>query len=295
MIEISDYTFSLHKDNQPAAICKNGDTIVFITRDCYNNTITEDSDEAVEIDVLNDNPSTGPLFVEGAEKGDVLSVEILDIEVNEYGVVSATKDQGPLGKFIENRNRIIQIRDNKASYKGLSWDINPMIGVIGLPNENDKTPTFNVFEGGANMDSAIITRGTKVYLPVRCKGGLLSIGDLHASMGDGEVCGTGIEIAGRVTVKVSVIKNFELNWPVTETDDAYYVNTSGETTDEAIQRGYEEMHRLIMNAYNLDSTDSALYMTMQGYIGANQACLTPRGGGNSFRIGTPKLKDKKII
>lgn len=295
MLTIKDYTFTFDSNNKPAGICKDGDIVKFITRDCYNNTINCDSDEAIEIDILDDNPSSGPLYIEDCEVGDVLAVEIIDVEVADHGIVCATKGQGPLGKNIENRNRIITIKDNKASYAGLSWEINPMIGVIGLPNGKESVPTFNVFEGGGNMDSAVITKGTTVYLPVRCKGGLLSMGDIHATMGDGEVCGTGIECAGEITVKVKIIKSFKLNWPISETSDMYYVHTGGLTCDSAIQSAYDEMQRLIMNAYKLDATDAALYMTMQGSLSANQACLTPRGGGNSFRIGTPKIKDKKLI
>ena len=132
-------------------------------------------------------------------------------------------------------------------------------------------------------------------MPVRVKGALLALGDLHASMGDGEVIGNGIEIGGEVIVRVRIIKNFELNWPVTETANAFYVNTCGNTCDEAIRNGYHEMHRLISNAYGLDYTDTGMYMTMQGYLSANQACLEEEAGGNSFRIGTPKVTNKPRI
>ena len=65
------------------------------------------------------------------------------------------------------------------------------------------------------MDSRKITKGTTVYLPVRVPGGLLAMGDVHAVMGDGEVCETGVEINADIQVRIRLIKNFELNWPVT--------------------------------------------------------------------------------
>lgn len=64
------------------------------------------------------------------------------------------------------------------------------------------------------------------------------------------------------------------------------------TCDKAIEEGYLEMHRLISQAYNLDYTDTAIYMSLQGYLSSNQACLSDGAGGNTFRVGTPKVMDK---
>ena len=61
------------------------------------------------------------------------------------------------------------------------------------------------------MDNKLITKGTRLYFPVRVPGALLQMGDVHATMGDAELCGTGIEIAAQITVRVNVLKNFELN------------------------------------------------------------------------------------
>ena len=115
------------------------------------------------------------------------------------------------------------------------------------------------------------------------------MGDIHASMGDGEVCGTGLEIDGEITVRVRLLKNFELNWPVTETKDAWYVNSCGDTCDDAIRAGYMEMRRLIAKAYGWSLEDAAFYMTLRGYLESNQACLVPH---DTFRVGTPKVNGK---
>ena len=96
-------------------------------------------------------------------------------------------------------------------------------------------------------------------------------------------------------VRVRLLKNFKLNWAVTETKDAYFVNTCGPTCDDAIRAGYLELHRLISDAYGLDYTDTAMYMSIQGYLCANQACLVEEAGGDSFRVGTPKVLNKKPL
>ena len=150
------------------------------------------------------------------------------------------------------------------------------------------------------MDSNVITKGCKVYLPVRVKGALLAMGDIHALMGDGEISGTGIEIPGVIFIKVSIIKNFELTYPVTETKDAWFVNTFGDCANQAIVRGYNELQRLIANAYSWDYTDACLYMSIQAILQANQACLSfdkydDEYNGPTFRVGCPKIKGKELI
>ena len=93
---------------------------------------------------------------------------------------------------------------------------------------------------------------------------------------------------GEVTVRVRLLKNFELNWPITETKDAWYVDTCGDTCDEAIRAGYLELRRLVAKAYGWSLEDAGLYMTLQCYLESNQACLTPH---DTFRVGVPKLAE----
>ena len=97
---------------------------------------------------------------------------------------------------------------------------------------------------------------------------------------------------GEVTVRVRLLKNFKLNWAVTETKDAWYVNSCADDCDEAIRNGYFELRRLIANAYGLSLPDAAIYMSLRGYLECNQACLIPH---DTFRVGTPKLPDKRPL
>ena len=292
-VEKTTYTFS--KNAEPAARVKPMDILEFITVDCFGNQIKKETDLAEVIDWERVNPATGPVFVEGAEKGDVLAVDILDITVNESGAVCTIPDCGPFIEKSELRTHIIHIKDGYVHFKDMKWPIKPMIGVIGCAHDERDIPTGHVYNHGGNMDSAIITKGVTLWLPVRVKGALLALGDLHATMGDGEVIGNGIEIGGRVVVRVRLLKNFELNWPMTETETDFFVNTCGPTCDKAIEVGYREMHRLISNAYGWDYTDTGMYMTMRGILSANQACLTDEAGGNTFRVGTPKDAGKKRL
>lgn len=285
------YTFS--KDNEPIAHAEPGEVVKFITKDCFEGQFTQNSDVPMPLDLEHSNPATGPLYVNGAEPGDVLAVDILNIDVAEKGVTVICEHCGPLWENSEPRTRIIDIKDGYAQYKDVQIKIDTMIGVIGTAPEEGAVPTGHCFNGGGNMDSKIMTKGTTIWLPVRVPGALVAMGDLHACMADGETVGTGLEIDGEVTVRVRVLKNFELNWPVTETKDEWYVNTNAPTCNEAITHAYIEMQRLLAQAYEWDMSDASMYMTLSGSLCANQACLLEEGGGNTFRIGTPKLPNKR--
>ena len=289
---LSECTYTFSKDGKPIAHAKPGETVKFVTRDCNDGQIQREDQYADHINWEQCNPATGPLFIDGAEPGDVLAVDILNIDVDDHGVVCTIPELGPLWPSCELRTHLIDIRDGYAIYKDVKWPIDPMIGVIGTAPDGDNVSSGFVFNGGGNMDSQIITKGHTLWLPVRVPGALLAMGDIHATMADGEVIGNGIEIAGEITVRVRLVKNFELNWPVTETRDAWFVNTCGATCDEAIERGYKEMQRLISQAYGWDMTDTAMYMSIQSFLCSNQACLTPDEGGDTFRTGTPKVASK---
>jgi len=257
--------------------------------------IKSENDIEKELDSSHCNPVTGPLFVKGAKPGDALKVTVLDIEVANKGVMIDYPDCGTKLKNNNPRTKIFKIKDGYTSFNDIKVKIDPMIGVIGTAPNGDDVFSGHVFKNGGNMDSRLNKKGAIIYLPVCVDGGLLSMGDLHALMGDGEMVGTGIEVSGKVTVKVEIIKNINLNWPVTYIDKYWFINTCGKTCDKAIKEGYKEMHRLLVKNYGFDETDAAMYISLNGRLEACQACLSSEGGGNSFRIGTPKVKGKSLI
>lgn len=296
MQELKDFIYEFSPDMKPIATAKDGEIVKFVVEDCFGGQVKTEKDLALSIDWHHTNPATGPLYVEGAEPGDVLSVDILDIQVKDQGATCSIPDCGPFADKSEPRTAVLKIKNGNVVWEkyNMTWPVDTMIGVIGVAGEKTIATGF-VGNHGGNMDNPMIKKGVTMWLPVRVKGGLLAMGDLHATMADGEVCGTGIEIAGEIIVRVRVLKNFKLNWALLETKDAYYINTCGPTCDDAIREGYMEMHRLIREAYGMDYTDAGMYMSMQGYLSANQACLVAEAGGDSFRVGTPKVLNKKPL
>ena len=223
-----------------------------------------------------------------------VAVDILDVKVADRGV-AATDDNGcHVVPGVIPRTKIIEIEDGMADFNGIRFPIDPMIGVMGLAPAGEAVPCLYPANHGGNMDSKLIRKGSRVYFPVRVEGGLLQMGDIHAVMGDCEICGTGIEIPGEITVRISLIKAFELNFPLTETDTHWYVNGSGKDYQEALQNASTEMNRLIAKATGWDVTDSFIYMSLQCDIELNQAC-DPGEFPADIRIGVKKSSGIELI
>ena len=290
IIEAQVYDFN--KENAPCDTAKPGDMLLFKTLDCFSNRIPDEDTTMADLDYTYGfaNPAAGPVYVEGAEPGDVLVVDVYDIQVADEGTIATDDHCGPLFETTGYRTKKIQIKDGVADFNGVKFPINPMIGVIGTAPDGE--PVIDGFVGnhGGNMDNKHITKGARLYFPVRVPGALLQMGDVHATMGDGELCGTGIEIPAEILVKIQLVKGFELNWPVLETHDKWYVNACAPKYDEALMNAAKEMQRLIMRITGWDAEETYMYMSVQSDVEISQGC-EPCEVQLSLRIGTPKLYD----
>lgn len=219
-INKEDSIVSMSSNNKAKHYCKSGSTVVFQTSDCYNGNLKSEGDLFHLIDYSNINPATGPLYIENAEPGDVLRVDILELKLDSQGVMSVSPGRGALKDFVEEeRTKIIKIEDEYAVFNDiLKFPINPMIGVIGTAPKEGEVLNGTPGEHGSNMDCNKIQEGTSLFLPVNVPGALLAMGDLHAVMGDGESATCGIEISGEVTVKVTVLKYAIMPTPFLKTN-----------------------------------------------------------------------------
>jgi len=293
IIDKSVYTFS--KDNPPFCSAQPGEVLLFRTLDCFGGQFTSEEQLMDDLDLTKANPAAGPVYIEGAEVGDVLAVDILDVQVNDVGFACSMGEAGPLYDICELRTRMMPIVDGCVQFNDLKWPIDPMIGVIGTAPSGEPVATGHAGDHGGNMDSRKIVKGSRVYFPVRVPGALLQMGDIHATMGDGEICGTGVEIGGEITVRTTLIKNFELNWPVTETADSWYINAKGKDYDESLIIACKELCRLMRPVYNWDNTDIFIYLSVQGNVEINQACRPMHDDMVNVRMGIPKTPGKKPL
>ena len=295
MTELTQYVYAFDKANEPIARAKDGDEFSFRTLDCYSGQVCTAEDIVGEsFNFSRTNPATGPLYVEGAMPGDVLVVDVLSVEVADKGAVTTIPNIGPLYDRCVDRTRILPVKDGKTELGGLSIPINPMIGVMGVAPAGEPIACGYAGKHGGNMDSKKLTAGSRVYLPVQVEGALLQMGDIHAVMGDCELCGTGLEIGGVITVRVSVLKGRKLDWPVIETADAWHVVSARKDYTSALIDASAQMQELVCAAYGLDPTDAYLYLSLEGDVCINQGCQ-PCPVEIVLRISVPKRSDKPLL
>lgn len=192
------------------------------------------------------NPLNGPVYINGAMPGDTLKITVEDIIIDcPYGTMHLNHD-GKLGtkyfkKYIEGEHTFkIPIKDGKADFYGNILECRPMIEDIGVAYDKEVMSTMDPYRNGGNMDCKYLRKGSTLYLPVFVEGGLLSAGDLHAHQGDGEVV-SGLEVPGKIQVRVDIIKSKCESWPVLETDDRWYVLCAGRSIDEAVETVMEQI------------------------------------------------------
>lgn len=272
------------------------DKIKVQTNDCFFQQIKDEGQVLEKLDYSKLNPATGPIFIEGAETGDILKVKILDINVESKGVSATVPNEGVLGDQVtKSKIKIIDIEDGFAKFNDIKVKIEPMIGVIGVApsKEDDNWPTETPWKHGGNMDTTDIKKGSTLYFPVNQKGGLLALGDCHAVMGDGEVCFTGLEIPADVTLEVDVIKDKKIKWPLVETKDSTMIIASGKDTDEAIYNATNEAVHFLKNGLNYDFEDAYILASLAVDLKISQV-VDPK---KTIRAAIPKdiISTEKII
>ena len=166
------------------------------------------------------NPVTGPIRITGASPGDAISVRVAELDVDSWGWTGNIPGFGLLAADFPDPYLAISTVDSSTVTLpfGPVLPTVPMIGTLGValpdPGAHSLVPPSRF---GGNLDIRQLTAGATVTLPVGVEGALLSVGDAHAAMGDGEVCGTGIEVSARTVLSVEVISGGAPPTPVLRT------------------------------------------------------------------------------
>ena len=117
------------------------------------------------------NPATGPIFVEGAEPGDVLTAEIVRIELGARGYTLVKPDFGVIRGMVERPvARFAEVKDGAIDFAGVRLPFRPMVGVIATAPDGEPVGTAYVGRHGGNLDCNLIAEGARVHLPVRVPG-----------------------------------------------------------------------------------------------------------------------------
>ena len=198
-----------------------GETLEFHPLDASAGQITPAStaDALLALDFNRVNPVVGPVFVEGAEPGDALKVTLLDFTPTGYGWTANIPGFGLLADrfpmpHLHHWKYDPRGREPALYGPGGRVPLKPMCGTLGVApaaaGAHSIVPPRRV---GGNMDIRDLSAGTTLYLPIEVPGALFSLGDTHAAQGDGEVCGTAIESACAVAVKLELVKGLALPAP----------------------------------------------------------------------------------
>jgi len=218
----------------------------------------------------------GPIAIEGAEPGDTLVVEMLKIRPNRDTAVSTQggrfgalvpdggtamlNDMFPRGRYVWriDRARMTGTVDLPGStMKSIAVPLQPMLGRVAVAPEGDMS-----FDGlwpgrfGGNMDASDVREGTTVYLPVFHPGALFYFGDGHALMGDGEVCGSGLETSMDVTFRFGLLKKKTIAWPRFEDAEHLMVAGSARPLSDALRIAFVELIDWLVADYGFEKADA---------------------------------------
>jgi acetamidase/formamidase len=230
---LSDADDNVHHawDNSlsPALTVDAGDVVRFECRDAVDGQVDVDSTVADVPDISFDpvHPLTGPVAIEGAQPGDVLEVELLDLQHKGWGYNTFLPGEMELGllpeEFPEPGLHVWDLEGDVGRFvNGIEIPLDPFPGVIGIaPGEDGEHDTLPPRDVGGNMDVKHLTAGSTLYLPVDVEGALFSTGDCHAAQGDGEVCVTGVEAPMFVTARFDVRSDMDIKQPQFETDGPF--------------------------------------------------------------------------
>ncbi|MBI1371332.1 MAG: acetamidase [Phycisphaera sp.] len=251
---------------EPRVRVGSGESIAFEVVDASGGQITPESTaEAVgRMDSAKINPLTGPVYVDGAEPGDALVVELIAFEPSGWGWTALIPGFGLLADEFDTAylHHSRYTSEAVAFAPGVRVPTRPFTGTIGVaPAESGRHSVIPPRRVGGNMDTRDLVAGSVLRLPVEVSGALLSVGDTHAAQGDGEVCGTAVETAMNVRLRVSVEKSaaprFPQVWaprharPETTAAGTYITTGIGDDLMTAARDAVREMIDHIVATYGL--------------------------------------------
>lgn len=255
----------------PAIRVPSGSVIEAYTHEATGGQLSVHSEfeDLENVDMNRVHTLTGPIYVQGAEVGDVLAVELLELEPGDWGWTAMTPDFGFLGDELAETGFKTYRLDKESNVvhfnEGITIPLRPFAGVMGVaPDTDEMLNTIPPRANGGNMDDPNLVAGTTVYFPVFVDGGLFSIGDTHAVQGLGEVVGTAVESPMRILFRISVVKGRSIDEPQYETDEYYATTGFGTTIDEAALKATRYMIQHIADTYDMPPGEAYMLCSLVG-------------------------------
>ncbi len=219
------------------------------------------------------NPIGGPVFVEGAARGDTLVVSVEEIVVGDFSWTAIGPRRGPLGESTrwpelsgEYTTKIFRhepgpsgtTRDGTLHFsERVSWPITPFVGTLGVAPDREVTTTIDGQGAwGGNLDIRDVAPGNRIHLPVYHEGALFSLGDVHASQGDTEFTGTAAETNATVRLKLELIKGKTVPSVRIEKPDAIVAIHSYRPLEVAVETATIHLIDWLVTDYGFSPTDA---------------------------------------
>jgi amidase len=274
------YHYTMGPYSDPVLHVEPGDRIVVETRDAFEGAIKTERDKPTQKCTMPFlNPQNGPIMIKGAEKGDAVAVYIESMVprgenprgtcamIPEFGGLTGTYYTATLNDPLPEIVRKINVDEQWVYWsERVTLPYKPHIGTLSCSPEIDSISSLTPDNHGGNMDLPDMGPGSITYLPVRSAGGRLFIGDAHACQGDGEVCGVAVEYATVTTIRVDLIKGWNIEWPRLENDEVIMAIGSTRPLEDATRIAYRELVRWMAKDYGFDQWDAYMMLSQCGRV-----------------------------
>lgn len=276
-----EYHYLYSPYNKPVLTVDPGAVIVAETHDAFYGKIQHESDRLSEIIKFPFvNPQNGPIYINGAEKGDTIAVYIKKIEPRGEQPRGTTLIQPGFGGLVPTPDTAMitpplpeLIRKLEVTVeRGTKWNENlylpyePFIGTIGTSPEIEAISSLVPDYYGGNMDLPDVAPDAVIYLPVSVEGAYLYLGDCHATQGDGEICGTALEHPSVTTVQVDLIKGWSIKTPRLENRTFYMSIGSTRPMEDATRMAYLDLIHWLSKDFGFDEIDAYMLLTQVGRV-----------------------------
>jgi amidase len=286
----SQIVYAFDKTHPPVATVDPGTEMLFETWDSRTGTIHSEEQTYERPHPRGPNPATGPVFVRGAEPGDALVVTILDIQLDRRGHTGLRPGKGLLPHLSHRyRVRLLDVVDGTVVFNDrIRFPVRPMIGVIGTAPAGEAVANMHPGPHGGNMDHTDVRLGAAIHLPVFVPGGLLALGDVHATMGDGEISITALESCAEVRVRVELAKGESIRRPWIDLPESWVTTGDGPGIGDAIKVAADEMATFLGRRLGLSQEDAYMLLSIRGDMRVGQ-CAEPSMIAATARVVMPKL------
>ena len=235
------YEFSRH--NECRLEVESGETLLVETEDAFSGQVRTDEDRRDKTKKPYGNPLTGPIYVNGAEKGDSLAVELLEIRPSIGQCATRTSDPKQLLEWLggdcPHGTHVCPIRDDKIFWSDtLTIPYQPMLGCIGTATDMGTPTTGPAGVHGGNMDIIETRPGNTIHLPVLVPGAYLYLGDAHAAMGHGELSASGLEMPSHSVIRITLNKGRTIPCPRIESPEEIMTIITGCPMERSIAQAY---------------------------------------------------------